>query len=218
MSLNNLYRLERIDNKLCLCKNGVGYKPLYVDFLAGKNRHRRQFGGGRGQLIAKAVGLKKIEQPTILDLTAGFGQDAYVLACLGCRVVMLERCEAMAAVLQDGLERLYASGEMSHHQISLIMTDAATYLQQLTELPDVIYMDPMYPDTKNTALAKKEMQALRELVGDDVDARALCLQALDKARYRVVVKRPRHGAPLLDKPADVVFKGQSSRFDVYIAT
>ncbi len=208
----------RIDHKLCLCNEGARHKPLCVDFLTGKNWHRRQFGGGRGQLIAKAVGLKKLEQPTVLDLTAGFGQDAFVLACLGCRVLMLERSNEMAALLQDGLARLYASGEMTDTALSLIHIDAARYLQQLTEFPDVIYLDPMYPDTKNTALAKKEMQALRELVGDDIDAQALCLQALDKARYRVVVKRPRHGDPLLDRPADVVFKGQSSRFDVYLNT
>lgn len=212
------YSLKRIDSKLCLCKAHSRMTPLCVDFLAGKALHRRQFGGGRGQLIAKAVGLKKQAQPTVLDVTAGFGQDAFVLASLGCQVLMLERSDVMAALLQDGLDRLYAADEMSTQQLSLLHADAAEYLQQLDASPDVIYMDPMYPDTKNTALAKKEMQVLRDLVGDDVDAKALCLQALEKARNRVVVKRPRHGDPLIPRAPDVVFKGQSSRFDVYLNT
>ena len=34
-------------------------KPVYIDFLHGKAAHRRKYGGGRGQLIARAVGIKK---------------------------------------------------------------------------------------------------------------------------------------------------------------
>lgn len=32
---------------------------IYVDFVAGTLAHRRKFGGGRGEAVAKAVGIKK---------------------------------------------------------------------------------------------------------------------------------------------------------------
>lgn len=50
-------------------------KPLQVDFLSGSNYHRYRFGGGKRQLIGRAVGLKSGYKPTILDITAGLGRD-----------------------------------------------------------------------------------------------------------------------------------------------
>jgi len=64
---------------------------LNIDFLSTKMKYRRQHGGGVKQLIAKAVGIKGKYRPTIIDVTAGLGKDAYVLASLGCTVHMLER-------------------------------------------------------------------------------------------------------------------------------
>lgn len=48
--------------------------PLRVDFIEGALAHRRQFGGGSGQMIAKAVGIQPGVRPTILDATAGLGE------------------------------------------------------------------------------------------------------------------------------------------------
>lgn len=210
------YKLEPIDGKLALIVKDSSFKPMIIDFLEGKARHRRDFGGGRGQLIAKAIGIKKRDHLTVLDLTAGLGQDAFVLACLGCQVTMVERSKPIAALLADALQRLYEATDSAELSLQLAEQDASDYLQQLQYQPDVIYLDPMYPDTKNTAQPKKEMQILRELIGDDQDAAQLLLLALDKAKYRVVVKRPRHGDRLIEREPDVVYQGKSSRFDVYL--
>ena len=76
-----------------------------MDFVEGAVAHRRKFGGGRGQSIAKAVGLKSGAMPTVVDATAGLGRDAFVLASLGCKVTLIERSPVVAALLQDGLAR-----------------------------------------------------------------------------------------------------------------
>lgn len=212
-----MIELSQQNGKLCLCVDQPHLKPLCIDFLSGKLRHRREYGGGRSQLIAKAVGIKKLAHPSVLDLTAGFGQDAFVLACLGCGVTMIERSPMMAALLEDALNRFYKDVASKDIQLSLIHADSSNYLQQLNSAPDVVYFDPMYPDTQNTALNKKEMQVLRNIVGDDSDAGDVLELALQKARHRVVVKRPRHGVVLGDRKPDVVFIGKSSRFDVYLA-
>lgn len=211
------YNLEFIDGHLSLVCHDLDFKPLSINFLTGKTRHRRQYGGGRGQLIAKAIGIKKLENPTVLDLTAGMGQDAFVLACLGCKVTMVERSEPIAALLEDALKRLHADNSSELLSLKLIQADAKHYLQKLTTFPDVIYLDPMYPDSKNTAAAKKEMRILRDIVGDDVDAAAVCELALEKTQNRVVVKRPRLGERLIAREPDIVFSGKSSRFDVYLS-
>ncbi|XPE51521.1 class I SAM-dependent methyltransferase [Shigella flexneri] len=64
---------------------------IFVYFVGGAMAHRRKFGGGRGEAVAKAVGIKSDHSPDVVDATAGLGRDAFVLASVGCRVRMLER-------------------------------------------------------------------------------------------------------------------------------
>ena len=37
-------------------------------------------------------------------------------------------------------------------------------------MPDVVYLDPMFPHREKSALVKKEMRVFQELVGADNDA------------------------------------------------
>ena len=76
-----------------------------ADFLEGASAHRRLFGGGSGQMIAKAVGLKPGVRPRVLDATAGLGRDAFVLAQLGCTLDLIERQPIVAELLADALSR-----------------------------------------------------------------------------------------------------------------
>ena len=197
---------------------------MHIDFVHGKVGHRRQFGGGRGQTLPKAIGLKHGANPTVVDATAGLGRDAFVLASLGARVTMIERSPVLAALLEDGLKRLAADPELAEIALShlqLVHANAIDWLQQQAEnktnRPDVVYLDPMYPHRTKSALVKKEMRALRELVGDDEDASQLLNAARHCATKRVVVKRPK-GAPLLDatQPSGNV-QSRNTRYDIYSA-
>lgn len=215
-SIDYHYFLSLTHTHLELRKSAGKEKPLSVDFLSPATYHRRLQGGGTGQLIAKAVGIKKQYRPKILDLSAGLGRDAFVLASLGCKVLMLERSPILAAMLQDGLRRL-AQHETLHLQ--LCHTDSKDYLQPLPPeaWPEVIYFDPMFPERHKTALVKKEMRILRAIVGEDLDAPELLALALQRATKRVVVKRPKSAQPIFSpRPPDIVYSGKSSRFDVYL--
>lgn len=192
--------------------------PLYVNFLSGKMAHRKRFGGGRRQLIGRAVGVKPKQTLTVLDLTAGLGRDAYVLACLGCDVTMLERSRTIAALLKDGLERARVDPEFVMLNLQLIEGDARDYLPKLSkeQRPDVIYLDPMFPASKKTALAKKEMRILKSVVAEDDSSTEMLALALKAAKKRVVVKRSQHVPPLEGLKPDLTFEGKSTRFDVYV--
>lgn len=192
--------------------------PVRVDFLEGAAAHRRQFGGGSGQMIAKAVGVQPGVRPQVLDATAGLGRDAFVLATLGCEMQLIERQPLIAALLEDGLARAARDLEvapivarMQLHQGNAIDLMGAWQ----GEAPQVIYLDPMFPHRDKSALVKKEMRLFRPLVGDDMDAPALLQAALALASHRVVVKRPRK-APIIDgaKPS-YSLEGKSSRYDIY---
>lgn len=211
--------LTFINNRLVLHsleRNAPG--DVYVDFLEGVLAHRKKFGGGKNQLIARAVGIKSKQKLSVLDVTAGLGRDAFVLATLGCNVLMCERSPVIYALLKDGLERAEKEVWFQQLNLKLIHADAADYLSTITDenRPDVIYIDPMFPEKNKSALVKKEMRVLREVVGDDVDAEKLLSLALVTAKKRVIVKRARLAPLLSDKKPDVVYEGKSSRFDVYL--
>jgi 16S rRNA (guanine1516-N2)-methyltransferase len=183
--------------------------------------YRIKHGGGRSQALARAVGLKKGWQPTVIDATAGFGRDGFILACLGCHVHMLERSPILAALLEDALQRAIESGQVSEiikKRLRFTETDSIDFLQKLQQedYPDVIYLDPMYPVRTKSSLVKKEMRILRGLAGNDKDANELLTIALACARKRVVVKRPRLAPTLSGWAPSHQITGKTSRFDVYL--
>lgn len=197
---------------------------VWVDFVGGAQAHRRKFGGGRGQPVAKAVGIKGDYLPRILDCTAGQGRDAFVLASLGCKLVMLERSPVAFLLLQDGLRRAQEDAETTAiaARMELIQTDAKTWLEAtLASSPrpasfDVVYLDPMFPEPDKRAKSKKEMSAFQALIGGDVDADALLAPARRLASKRVIVKRPRHAPWLAGEKPNFTFEGESTRFDGYL--
>lgn len=194
--------------------------PVYVDFLGGAVGHRHRHGGGRGQAIAKAIGIKPGVMLTVVDATAGLGRDAFVLAALGCEVRLIERSPVVAALLRDGLTRATVDPVAGPvvARMWLLEGDAATRLALLTEAdrPDVVYVDPMHPERKKSALTKKEMRLFRALVGEDADASSLLAAALAAARKRVVVKRPRLAERIPGPAPSLSLEGRSTRFDVYL--
>lgn len=193
---------------------------VYVDFVAGKAQHRRLFGGGKGQDIAKAIGLHKYKNPQVIDCTAGLGREAFVLATLGCHVTLLERSSIVHALLADGLQRAQADAEIAPiiQRMTLHLADAHAWLPTLAakQLPDVIYCDPMFPERQKTALVQKEMRFFHEVVGDDRDSDGLLALARRYARQRVVVKRPRHAPHLAATQPAFVIAGKAVRYDVYL--
>ena len=194
---------------------------IHVDFVSGSLAHRRQYGGGKNQPLAKAVGMKPGFTPHVLDATAGLAKDAFVLATLGCPVTMLERSPYVAALIQDAIQRaaqddLFAP--LLLNGFELINANAIEYLPTISEdkKPDVIYLDPMYPEKQKSALVKKNMQILQKLLGQDEDTEQLLTTARQCAKKRVVVKRPK-GANFIGniKPSfDVASK--NTRYDVYL--
>lgn len=194
---------------------------IFVDFVSGAMAHRRKFGGGRGEAVAKAVGIKSGYLPNVVDATAGLGRDAFVLASVGCKVRMLERNPVVAALLDDGLRRGYQDAEIGgwlQERLQLIHASSLTALTDISPRPEVVYLDPMFPHKQKSALVKKEMRVFQSLVGPDEDADGLLAPARALATKRVVVKRPDYAPPLggVATQNAVVTKGH--RFDIYSGT
>lgn len=218
------YVLYQSEKGLMLRDCAAAFSPIFIDFSSGKYQHRRLQGGGKGQAIAKAIGLHKFPKPTVLDATAGLGRDAFVLASLGCTVTLLERHPIIYALLYDAWQRLQQSEALALQTIAQRMTvyyqNAWVYLDQLAQtnqaMPDVIYLDPMFPERKKSAQVKKEMQCFHQLVGQDHDSELLLAKAIQLAKRRIVVKRPRLAESLANKSPAFAITGKSTRYDVYL--
>jgi len=192
--------------------------PVWVDFVSGAVAHRRKFGGGSGQMIAKAVGIRGGVRPKVLDVTAGLGRDAFVLATLGCEVTLLERSPIIHALLEDGLQRAADDPEVADivERMTLLPGDSIDWLALAEpESQQVLYLDPMFPHNDKSAQVKKEMSLFQAVVGEDNDDAALLEQAWPVAEFRVVVKRPRKAPAIEGQGFSYQLLGKSTRYDIY---
>jgi 16S rRNA (guanine1516-N2)-methyltransferase len=214
------YSLQMKDQQLGLVDHDhPDMAPVVIDFLSGKTAYRRKYGHAGGEAISKAVGIKKGHRPNIVDATAGWGRDAFVLATLGCRVHMIEQSEVIAKLLEDGLRRAEQDekiGTMIKNNLSLTCGDSQGELLHTPFEPEVIYLDPMFPQKDKSALVKKEMRMLQKVVGQEEDADALLKLALTIATNRVVVKRPDYAGFLAEIKPNTSIKTKKHRFDIYL--
>jgi 16S rRNA (guanine1516-N2)-methyltransferase len=191
---------------------------LRVDFVTGAVGHRLRFGGGRGQDLAKAMGLRAGKTPTIIDATAGLGRDAFLLASLGAQVTLIERSEEMHALLVQGMERAAREGGQFGEiidRMTLLKGDSKDLIPELSS--DAILIDPMHPERKSSALVKKDLRQIRELVGTDDDAADLVRLAIKHAQKRVVLKWPAKADPIAGVQACThQIRGKTTRYDVFM--
>lgn len=193
---------------------------VVVDFTADAIAYRASRSSIKNEAIAKAIGLKGNTQTTVIDATAGLGRDSFMLMTLGAQVTMLERSPFVAALLQDGLRRALQTetlGPDVDQKLRFIPGQAAQLLSNWQhDAPDAIYLDPMFPHKKKSALVKKEMRLFQQLLGHDEDADALLEPALALAKKRVVVKRPDYAPFLANQKPSMQIKSKKHRFDVYV--
>jgi len=199
------WQLRVSKNQLALVRtDGVS---VNVDFINGKANRRAREPNLKKQPLARALGVHKrssaissgADTPpnnamlSVIDATAGFGTDAWMMAAMGCSVTLLEQSPVLCALLEHALiaAKSNATSANTANQLELMNTNAIDYLQnRTTAQADIVYLDPMYPITRKQALVKKGMQLLHELIGPDDNSATLLHAALCKASYRVVVKRP----------------------------
>jgi 16S rRNA (guanine1516-N2)-methyltransferase len=217
LSFSEHFALVRTESRIELRQLDGDRASLYVDFVGGTLGYRRLHGGGAGQAVVKAVCSRNKTMPQVIDATAGMGRDAFVLASLGCHVLMFERNPVVRVLLADGLSRAYNDsgiGNMLKERLILSPLKSITEMKE-DKCCDAVYLDPMFPVRRSSALVKKDMRIFHQIVGLDEDSDELLKHAFRLARSRVAVKRPK-SAPFLGgfKTSNCV-ETKSHRFDLY---
>ena len=145
-----------------------------------------------------------------------------MLATLGCPITMIERSAIIFSLIENAIERASLNEKFApilKQGFAVINRDASDYIEEQLNSnampPDVIYIDPMYPHRKKSALVKKDMQILQRLHGTDDNPAVLLENALQFAKKRVVVKRPVQAETLNEKKPNTCIKSKKTRYDIY---
>lgn len=170
------------------------------------------------ELLVRAARVRGVAAPTAVDATAGLGEDSLLLAAAGFTVTMYEKDPVIAALLQDALDRAANDPQLSAivERMMLVEGDSVAALRAMGAAPDVVFLDPMFPERTKSAAVKKKFQLLHRLERPCEDERELLDAALAAGPRKVVIKRPPKGPCLAGvKPSHAV-AGKAVRYDVIV--
>ena len=177
------------------------------------------------ELLVKAAKVKGDRtQMLAVDATAGFGEDALLLAAAGFRVRMYERNPYIAELLADAMRRaMNGSGEARESMLAAIVArmelvrgDSIPALAGMEAAPDVILLDPMFPERTKSAAVRKKFQLLHHLEEPCADGEELLAAAIAAHPRRIIIKRPVKGEYLAGVKPSYSLTGKAVRVDVIL--
>lgn len=216
-SVNELKRagleLRRDADGLILEGDGMRLRASFGDM-----KRRLLHGKLNGEFLVRAARLKGIEEPTLVDATAGLGQDSLLLAAAGFSVTLIECNPVIAAMLVDAIERARRDPELADAagRMRVIEGNSLKVLRDLSMPPDVVYLDPMFPGRSKSAAVKKKFQLLHRLEMPCEDEMALLEAARAAHPRKIVIKRPVKGPHLAGVKPDYTLRGKAVRYDCIV--
>ena len=228
---------------LHLTREGLALEEGGMKLLPDFSGMRARIAKGKLQqeFLAKASKIKGAVKEDrglyAIDATAGLGEDSFILAAAGYRVLMYERDPVIALLLEDALERARKDPELKEiaGRMQVERGDSIIALRKLAEarkreedqqaetsyavypdMPDLIYLDPMFPKRRKSGLIGKKLQLLQKLEQPCMEEAELLEAALAVHPRRIVIKRPLKGPFLSGKKPQYSLEGKAVRFDVMI--
>ena len=179
---------------------------------------RLRHGALQRELLVRAARVRGVDAPTAVDATAGLGEDALLLAAAGFSVTLCEHDPVIAALLRDALRRAAEDDRLRDvvARMRLVEAESVEVLEGLAASPDVVYLDPMFPERRKAAVTNKKLQLLQRLERPCPDEEALVRAAISAHPRKVVVKRPLKGPNLGGVKPSSSLSGKVVRYDVIV--
>lgn len=170
------------------------------------------------EMLVKAVRIKdKKGTITVVDATGGLGEDSLILAAAGCRVTVFERGNAVFRLLEDTVKRALLLPELAEIvcRMDIRNEDSIASLGKLSESPDVVFLDPMFPEKNKGGMTNKKLQVIRSLETPCEEEEELMAAAISAKPIKIVVKRPSKGPWLANRKPSYSIGGKTIRYDIY---
>lgn len=206
--------LEKREDGLVLTDNNLVVRADLTTMIP-----RLKYNNLTHELLVKAAKIKNPDHELLaVDATAGFGEDSLLLAASGFRVVLFEYNPIIAALLEDALQRAASVLELAPivSRMKLVQGDSIEGLKKLQEKPDVVYLDPMFPERNKSALIKKKFQLLQQLERPCGNEEELVKAAIAAKPHKIVIKRPAKGPFLSDIKPSFSVEGKAVRYDCLV--
>lgn len=221
---------------LCVGADGLSLESGELRLLPDLSRMLPRIRQGRLQqeLLVRAAKVRMGSAhgaPHAIDATAGMGEDSLLLAAAGFEVTLYERDPVLAALLSDSLRRAALVPELEGpvSRMRLVEGDSIRAMRELAfgrgqgeaggpaaMTPDVVLLDPMFPERRKSAAVHKKAQLLQRLESPCDDEEELLAAALATGARKVVVKRPAKGPTLAGTKPSYSIRGKAVRYDVIV--
>lgn len=197
---------------LSLVGGGMRYQGDFARMLSRVTKGRLHH-----EMLVK-LAKTKTEHPVAVDAAAGMGEDSFLLAAAGYEVYLFERDRVIAALLGDALLRAEKDKQLRGivGRMHLKEGDSIELMPQLGIVPEIVYLDPMFPPRKKSGLIHKKLQLIQKLEQPCADERELFDAAAALQPKKIIIKRPLNGAPLADRKPSYTVKGKAIRYDVVV--
>lgn len=209
---DDMLYLKSDDTGLSLNQGGLELRGDFSKLLPRlkKNNLDREF-------LIKASKTKN-KSPVAIDATAGMGEDSLLLASAGYRVIMYEYDAVIAELLKDAMRRAREIDELSEivGRMELINADSIQGMKMLDFTPDLILLDPMFPERQKSALVKKKFQLLQKLEMPCTNQDELLSAAMSVKPHKILIKRPLKGEYLAGKKPSYSIRGKAVRYDCIV--
>ena len=181
------------------------------------------------EFLVKASRIKGMNtadgQLRAVDATAGFGEDSLLLAAAGYNVELYEYDPVIAALLRDARRRAAKSSDDALRdavsRMDLREGDSVSAMRAMAgsnEPPDIVLLDPMFPERRQSALVKKKFQLLQQLESpcEGADESELLEAAEAAGPRRIIIKRPLKGPYLAGRRPGYSITGKAVRYDCIV--
>ena len=176
------------------------------------------------ELIVKAVKIKGADSLSVLDATAGLGEDSFLLAAAGFDLTLCEYNDEIYRLLMDTVDRAKKAEDLkaAAMRMKVVHGDSVKLMKSMQENSldgtkvDVVLLDPMFPEKTKNSLTNKKLQLFQMLEFPCANEEELFGAALSIKPKKIVVKRPLKGPYLADQKPSYSISGKTVRFDCYI--
>lgn len=202
--------------ELYICDLPRSY-PLTPNFSEQLKHWQRTQGQLDNHPLRRAMGWEAGHSKTILDMTAGWGQDALDLALWGFQVSSIEAHPLVFKMLDTHWE--HVSKEAPEAKLKFQFGNSVDFLKNAKF--DSVYLDPMYPETNEMSAPTKHMQGLRKIhslwpLENTPTAEEMLNSALQhQQNSRIVVKRPHHAPVIFPERNRGCVESKTTRWDIY---